>query len=416
MSEPRTYTARWVFPVDRSPLEGGTLTVEGDRILDVQPTGVRRPDVDLGNVALVPGFVNAHTHLDLTGARGLCPPSRDFTAWLRQVIAFRRQRSPEQVQEDIAHGIADCVRYGVTLIGDVSAGGASWAQLAEAPLRAVVFYELLGLSSERAAASWAAAIDWLASLPTSATCRPGLSPHAPYSVRRELYEQVARFAAECPGPLPVMTHLAESAEEMQLLRERAGPFVGFLRELGVWDPSGLIDDPMEVAMMLRDVPTVLLVHGNYLADFMTSYLYSLQALVYCPRTHAAFDHRSHPLDDGLAGDRAVGLGTDSLASNPGLNILAEARFARTRSPYLDGAEALWMLTLGGAQALGWSDETGSLTPGKSADVVVLTIPLHPRLDPYERIMHRVARVVGVMFRGRWTVAPGGAQAAGEPAG
>src|SRR5580693_7429303 len=94
-------TARWVFPVDGPPLERGVVVLAGSRIVAVQPTGQRSADRDLGNVAILPGLVNAHTHLDLTGMRGLCPPTPDFTKWLRGVIAHRRSQTPGQIQEDI---------------------------------------------------------------------------------------------------------------------------------------------------------------------------------------------------------------------------------------------------------------------------------------------------------------------------
>ncbi len=124
----RTYTARWVFPVAGPPLPNGTVTVRGDVIESVDPHGTRTPDEDCGNAAIVPGLVNAHTHLDLSGARGLVPPTDPdhFTDWLRGVIAYRRTRTPEQVQGDIRAGLAECLRFGTTLIGDIAAEGASW--------------------------------------------------------------------------------------------------------------------------------------------------------------------------------------------------------------------------------------------------------------------------------------------------
>ena len=85
-----TLTARWVFPVSAPPLEGGTVTIANERIVAVEPHGTRRADLDLGDAAVLPGLVNAHTHLDLSGLRGLAPPSSDFVGWLRQVIAHRR--------------------------------------------------------------------------------------------------------------------------------------------------------------------------------------------------------------------------------------------------------------------------------------------------------------------------------------
>ncbi len=135
----QTLAARWLFPIAAPPIERGTITVHADKIAAVDLAGARQADIDLGNVAILPGFVNAHTHLDLSGARGQCPPTPDFTQWLRQVIAFRRARTPEQVQADIAAGLAECLRSGTTLIGDIAAGGASWELLVQAtvPIRRV---------------------------------------------------------------------------------------------------------------------------------------------------------------------------------------------------------------------------------------------------------------------------------------
>ena len=109
MADEFTLTARWVFPVTAAPLERGLVTVRDDRIVAVEPHGSRKADVDLGDVAIVPGFVNAHTHLDLTGARGLTPPTPDFVGWLRRVIAYRRGRTAEQVAADVQAGIAESI-------------------------------------------------------------------------------------------------------------------------------------------------------------------------------------------------------------------------------------------------------------------------------------------------------------------
>src|ERR1700739_4908027 len=112
-----TLSARWVFPGEAPPLPNGTITIRGDRIGAIGKRGRRAPDHDLGNAAIIPGLVNAHTHLDLSGLRGLCPPSPDFTGWLRQVIAPRRTTTAEQTQADIRAGLAECLRYGTTLVG-----------------------------------------------------------------------------------------------------------------------------------------------------------------------------------------------------------------------------------------------------------------------------------------------------------
>jgi cytosine/adenosine deaminase-related metal-dependent hydrolase len=395
-----TITARWIFPVDQPPLARGTVTIQGDQITAVDRHGMRTADTDFGNAAILPGFVNAHTHLDLSDALGQCPPTPDFTAWLRSVIAHRRRQTPADVANAIDVGLSQCLRYGTTLVGDISAAGLSWRQLAEAPLRAVVFLELLGLTQERAEHAFSSAQQWLADGPQTPTCRPGLSPHAPYSARASLLDDLRRESMAGPGgrrgQVPLAMHLAESEAELELLRDHKSPFVDFLTELGVWDPSGLARDAQQVAHALSSRRT-LFVHGNYLpADVDIGEA----ALVYCPRTHAAFGHKPYPLQTFLQRGSRVALGTDSLASSPDLDMLAEARFVRRLFPDVPGATILKMATLNGASVLSWAEETGSLTPGKSADLVILPLPDVETGDPHDLVLESPLPIRATMFRGQ----------------
>jgi cytosine/adenosine deaminase-related metal-dependent hydrolase len=390
-------TARWIIPVDGLPLEHGTITIHGETIVAVEPQGQRTADKDLGNVAILPGFVNAHTHLDLTGLRGKCPPNPDFTGWLRNVIQHRRSQTPEQIDADILAGSIESLQCGTTLLGDIAAQGRSWPILRERPGRTVVFYELLGLPLARAQEALDAATGWLQHCQPTADCRPGLSPHAPYSVRDWLFGQAANLASQ--QRLPLTTHLGETGAEYEVLQERRGPLATFLSDLGVWDPDGLVSFPEEVCFIYHDrtLPR-LFAHANY-AD-ATLLALTQSSVVYCPRTHAAFGHPPHPFREFLSRGTLVALGTDSLASNPDLDILAEARFVHERYPDVPGATLLRMATLRGAQALGWADETGSLTPDKSADLVVLPLP-DEGADPHALVLQSSQKVQAVLWRGRW---------------
>jgi cytosine/adenosine deaminase-related metal-dependent hydrolase len=375
------------------------VTIAGDRIAAVEPDAAQSADVDLGDAAVLPGLVNAHTHLDLSGLRGRVRYNGDFTAWLRAVIRHRRARSAKKIQADIRAGVEESIRHGVTLVGDVAAGGASWTELAKAPLRAVVFHEMLGLPRDRAEQALVTARAWLAEHRAAPTCRPGLSPHAPYSVRGNLFFEAARLARGCQPHAPLAVHLAETREELELLQHHRGPFVEFLQELGVWDPEGLPDSPRSVLSLCNQPIPKLVLHGNYLA--ITGRLPRGTAVVYCPRTHASFGHALHPFRDFLARGVTVALGTDSLASNPDLDLLAEARFLHRQFPNFPGADLLRMASLLGARALGWEDETGSLEAGKSADLIVVPLPPGDDADPHRLVLGSDRPVRRVLFRGRW---------------
>src|SRR5262245_7886045 len=159
-ADEQTLTARWVFPVSGAPIPNGTVTVRGDLIAAVQPAGARMADVDLGNSAIIPGLVNAHTHLDLSGMLGKVPPGPDFVAWLRDVIEFRRGQAPDRAAADVRSGLHEALRHGTTLLGDIAAGGLSWDELIAAPAWAVCFHEVLGLPAARVAGVWADVVRW----------------------------------------------------------------------------------------------------------------------------------------------------------------------------------------------------------------------------------------------------------------
>jgi cytosine/adenosine deaminase-related metal-dependent hydrolase len=390
MAEEFTLTARWVFPVTSPPLPCGRVTVRDDRITTVEPAGARKADIDFGDAAIVPGFVNTHTHLDLCGAKGLTPPTSDFPEWLRSVIACRRQLLP--YAHDTSDGIAECTRFGTTLVGDIAAAGSTFDLLAKAPLRSVVFHELLGLSREKARESLRNAQFWAADPEEMPHTRRGLSPHAPYSFNRD---ELAAATASWPTAI----HLAESTAELELLDHHSGPFVPFLAGLGAWDASGLAWSPEQVVALTKSGSApVIYVHCNYLSPDAPIPRHG--SVVYCPRTHAAFGHSPHPFRDFLARGIRVALGTDSLASNPDLSILAEARFLHRCYPDFPLDQLLRMATLSGAEALGWADDIGSLEPAKSADFAIVKLHGGGALDPHELIFNLDLPVIVTWFRGK----------------
>jgi cytosine/adenosine deaminase-related metal-dependent hydrolase len=394
---PWTLTARWILPVSGPPLENGTVTVRGATFAAVEPHGQRAPDVDLGNVAVIPGLVNAHTHLDLSGVPGRIPFDGDFTNWLRGVIAHRRSQEPEQVEAAVRAGLAESLRHGVTLLGDISGGGLSWPVLAQASCRAVVFHELIGLPRERVDSALGAARRWLETIVRSETCRPGLSPHAPYSVSDVLFAGSAELARDVGLPLAV--HVAETRGELELIKQRTGPLVPFLQELDAWDESGLVSDLDRGVLWTCRSSHTLYVHANYLTADQVEPVHG--TVVYCPRTHAYFGHPPHPFRDFPKRGIRVALGTDSLASNPDLDLLAEARFLHQLYPDVPGLTLLWMATQAGAEALGWADITGSIAPGKSADLVAVPLANRDEADPYRLLLESDVPARRVLWRGHW---------------
>lgn len=392
MNRAETLRVGWVFPVAGPPLRDGIVAWRGETIQEVASYRGQSITVHLPDAAVIPGLVNAHIHLDLTHLSGRCPPGSDFTAWLSEVIQMRRASTPEEIQAGIRAGVAESLAAGVTCVGDIDGGGDAAQVLAGQPLRAVVFREMLGLPAANAERSRSEAARWLAQ-PTGGRVLRGLSPHAPYSAHRSLWQWADEQA------VPVAAHLAESQAELKLLAHHAGPFVPFLEGLGVWSPDGLIasvEEPLESAAR----PWVI-AHGNYFPLAAWPVLWR-HHVVYCPRTHAAFGHAPHPFARMLRAGINVALGTDSRASNPDLDLWQEVRWLWSRWPAsLPPSELLAMATQRGAQALG--HEVGVLTPGAPADLVVMPLPDEGAAsgEPYETLFAALGDGRRVVLAGQW---------------
>jgi cytosine/adenosine deaminase-related metal-dependent hydrolase len=370
--------ARVVFPVESRPIEHGVVTIDNDRIVAVgRPAD--GPVRDLGDVALLPGLVNAHTHLEFSDLKQpLGRPGIPFADWLRLVIAERRR--DRVVSESIAAGINESIACGVTAIGEIATADA--AAYASCPLvDLTLLVEAIGFAPARAASVLAVVTERLDAIQTladrNANIRLGLSPHAPYSVSPALLDQLIAMA-RLRG-LPVAMHLAESVDEVELLATGQGSHRELLDELSMWEASTIPRGTrlLDYLRRLADAPRALVVHGNYLDNDELAFLANhadRMSLVYCPRTHAYFRHVPYPLAESLAAGVRVVLGTDSRASSPDLNLLAEMRQAARSHPHVDPQTILRMATFWAAEALGRADQLGSIAPGKVANLVAIPLP------------------------------------------
>jgi cytosine/adenosine deaminase-related metal-dependent hydrolase len=294
---------------------------------------------------------------------------------------------------------------GVTTLGEIATGDWPREPFRGAPVDCTVFLELIGLRREQIEDRLSSARQHLSPASSNGPrpWRAGISPHAPYSVHPELFARCVELAAKAGAPLAF--HLAESREELELLRHGTGPFRRLLSELGAWDPTAIPSGtrPLDYLRQLAHAPRALVIHGNYLADDEIAVLAkhaSTMSLVYCPRTHAYFGHEAYPLAKLLEAGVNVALGTDSRASNPDLSLLAEMRYV-AGSGQVSPATALRLGTIHGAKSLGLDRHVGSLSPGKQADLCVVELPESDAADPHDLVMFDTARVFRVMKLGQF---------------
>jgi aminodeoxyfutalosine deaminase len=394
--------ARYVFPVAGRPIASGTVTIEGQRIVAVGQCGGQSHD--LGNVAILPGLVNAHAHLDFSDlAEPLGRPGISLPDWIRLVMADRRERA-DKTRQPVALGLAEGLRQGVTTVGDIAQPGWSTADVAGSPLGVTAFLELIAPKAERVAGARELARTHLqAAAAPSTSWQSGLSPHTPFTVHPELLAAVIGLSAR--ERVPLAMHLAESQEELELLRHGTGPLRGLLEGLDAYDPTTIPvgTRPLDYLRLLASAHRTLVIHGNYLDDEEVAFLAAnaaRMAVVYCPRTHAWFARGTYPLQEMLAAGVSMALGTDGRGSSPDLSLLAEMRFVARQYPGVGLDRVLQLGTIDGARALGRDRDVGSLEPGKQADLAIVALPNHDAADPHELLFRSDEPVIGCYCRGR----------------
>jgi cytosine/adenosine deaminase-related metal-dependent hydrolase len=376
-----TFTADWILPIVDDPLPGGFVTVEAGRITAL---GVNPPagSTDLGRVALLPGVVNAHTHLELSYLHARVPPATSFSEWVRPLMALRRQYAdPNTVEivDSARAAIGSARQCGTALVGDIGNTLITVPLLREAAMPARVFYELLGFNVEDAETRVAAARRRAGEL-SAGDVRVALAPHAPYSVAPSLFRAI-RADLDTQSQPVTSVHLGESIDEVEFVREATGPLRDLLEELGVWTdaweaylPSG--KSPVEYLSDLGFLDRcVMAVHGVQFDGDDLSRLSALGITVTsCPRSNRYVGAGDPPIEAFYAMDVDVAFGTDSLASAPDLNVFSEVKEARRLAPRVSARRLLESATLVGARALGFGDEFGSIEPGKRAALIAVRIP------------------------------------------
>ncbi len=380
--------ASWLCPVDRPPIQNGCVVVAGGKIrfvgpFDVRPSNLQNSVVeDLGEGAIIPGLVNAHTHLEFSDlSKPLGEAGINFTDWIRLVVGHRKQDAvnSDQKSKSILSGIQESFAAGVWAIGEIATQPVLANVYSQAshqtPVHCTVFLEQLGRSSDRLQTAGADLVEHLGAANSEGSAKNkdqgfacAASPHAPYSVQWQLFDQICEAARGLN--VPVAMHLAETMAERQLLESLTGDFVGLLQDFGVWDPESFYPRRSIKGFLgrLSQAPRSLIVHGNYLTDDELDIVgrNKNMSVVYCPRTHHFFGHEAYRLAKMRDRGINVAVGTDSRASNPDLNLFQEMKMVSSKFPELTVNDVLKMGTVNAATALGVEDRFGTLAVNKTA--------------------------------------------------
>ena len=397
--------ADWLLPVAAPPIPAGAVLLGADgRVAAAgadaavpRPPGV--PELELPGAALLPGLVNAHTHLELTGLGGRAE-EEDFVAWIGTIRRLKAERTPAEFLAAARDGVRQGWACGVTTVADTGDSGAALRALAELGGSGIAYQEVFGPDPARLPESVAglrAALDALRPVQTP-RARLGVSPHAPYSVSGRLYGAVASLAFE--EELPVAVHVAESLAESALLWDGTGGFGEAWIRRGIPNtatrqtPVGWLERHAVLG------PATLCIHAVQVdEDDIARLAGAGVGVAHCPLSNARHRHGAAPLAELLAAGLRVGVGTDSEASVGTPDLLAEARAARALAG-LDARAALRLATAGAAEAIGLGGQVGELVAGAWGDVVAVALPAGATAVEEAVLDSGPAEVLGTWLAGR----------------
>ena len=371
----RIYRARKVYRSDGRLLDNGAVVCRDERIAAVAPwaevSDSRAEVTDLGEVLLLPGLVNAHTHLRLSHLKGAIAPTKDFVGWLAKIAWRARLLPTKTAREAITSGAREMLEGGVTTAVEIDIDGLSAETLRLSPLRLLFAHECIDLDPARAEQTASQLMETVTRLSAEPLRRKhGIAPHAPYSVSRELWESLARKLKDQPTFLNV--HLAESAEEVEMFAEARGKMLRRLRLLGFLPRAWQAPNCSPVTFLeqtgILATPGIA-AHCGHADDADVQRLARWGwTVAFCPGTHEYFDRPPFPLERLRRAGVPVCVATDSAASNTSLSMMDEMRRLARNFRDLSASDIVAAATAVPAQAIGWGKVIGRIEPGFCADL------------------------------------------------
>jgi aminodeoxyfutalosine deaminase len=388
--------ARKLLPVTSPPIDYGAIVIQGSKIIALGKEKAilkkyqAEKVVDLEDRLVMPGLVNAHTHLELSHLKGKLGERREFFDWIIELVETRRKLGTRNLEQALRSSLIELLTSGTTCVGDISSTEAALPMLAKSGLRAVAFLEALGpeeQKSEQIFEALKARLGKLKDLPNRITA--GVSPHSAYSVSPSLIKAIAGYTSD--NGLPISVHLSETAHEKLYINGKSSGLDGYMEHFG-WkgikkeksrSPQGFLTQSG-----LKKFTAVHCVHLT--SPDIKSMARNGISCVFCPRSNYFLGAGKAPIEDMAQAGINIAIGTDSLASNIDLDLWEEMRFAYLVSR-LPASKLVEMATLNGAKAVGLERITGSLEPGKEADLIAINTDAAKEKDPYYPLLMETRR-------------------------
>ncbi len=400
------YGASKIITLHQGVINDGCVRVVDKRIVDVGAWRLLKDkypndhELFFENTALLPGLINAHTHLEYGPLRDVIDYSSSFSIWLSDFLHKRQEISFDEEINAVHLGVLECLNSGTTTVLDSSYSGASFKILFNERLRSIIFLEFSLAGGKDPATIFADTLAKASGFLANELSNWGICPHAPYSVPEELFRQCLAYAAE--QNVFVLSHVAESKEEHDLFLYGTGGLNAALSRHGMGLSCPIGESPVSYLFSRSLVPRKMIVaHANFVSDQEIARMARQEvSVVICPRSWQRFNHGPFPLEKFRASGINVCVGTDSLATVDSLNLFDELFCLKSLAPALSGEEILCLAIQGGARAIGLNGVLGQVRQGFLADLIGVRLHECSSGDVVEEILTEDRDVVFVLVNGK----------------
>jgi aminodeoxyfutalosine deaminase len=350
------------------------------------------------NAVLMPGLINLHSHLELPALLNSIR-AETFPGWVLNLISAKKKLDLTDYRNAASRNIQALLETGTTTIGEICTHNVSPALLKRSGLRALIYREIISMNPSSKMPLLSSAF----SRSLSDLIRAGISPHAPHTVSELILRNLGDIARR--KKLPLCMHVAESKDEIMLLRGIKSEFEKLYGAAG-WDRAWapFVDSPFAYLQGLGLLsPDFLAVHAvQATAEDIHILKRAGAPVVHCPRSNKETGVGRMPLKKFLDAGVIVGLGTDSLASVPTLNMWDEMRYAYRihRRDGITAEDIFYLATIGGAKALGLDKEIGTIERGKKADIIAVPLPNKNTGDLYSDLLRETKSCIMTMVNGK----------------
>ena len=383
-----TLRAACILPIDAPPIYDGEVVIDRDKIVEVR----KRPHssgnaVDFGDAIIMPGFVNVHSHLELTLLRGLIG-DLPFFPWIRKLVELKQKVSTNLWLDSSRLGAAETLAAGITTVGDCCDSGTAYQACEELGLRGIIFQEVFGIEEPLNTPKILASLsEKLAKYKQTPKLELGVSPHSVYTVRPTLMKELANYQSK------LAIHAAESDAEVDFLLNGTGEFAEMYHRRSI--PCEPVNSTPIAYLDNLGVLTLqtLLIHCTHVTpEDIALIARKGSAIAHCPKSNAKLSSGIAPITEFMNAGIRVGIGTDGAVSNDHIDMFEEMRqtiFAqRYKKVSIDAQTVIKMATIGGASSLGLEQKIGTLTPGKQADLCIISLDHRiPQPDPYSTLVY-----------------------------